>query len=138
MQKNPVFVRVEKYDPLTGTYVREMRTNDPVTSIGRSASSTLIFTTTNGANTELFPYILHAGCTSTGQFVVSLLAGTATLGIYASDYYGQLNIVSVPDAPLGKVAASTTLSLEVIATPVSGATINATVVSKRVPINGKI
>lgn len=136
--KKKVWVSIEKYDPLTGVSIRDIRTNDIVTSRGRSGTSTLLFSTTNGANTNLYPYILHAGCTSTGGFVIALMAGTTTLGIYGSDWYGNLNIVSTPDAPLGKIAASTTLSVEVIATPAANATINVAVVSKRVPLNSKI
>ena len=67
------------------------------------------------------------------------MAGTTTLGIY---YTGtnedRTSIISSPEAPLGKIAASTSMSVETIATKTSNATVNVTVISKRVPINSKI
>lgn len=137
-EKEKIWVRVEKYDPLTGQFVREIRTNDIVTSVGRSASSTLLFSTTNGANTNLYPYALHFGAV-TGYAVIALMAGTTTLGIYYSGTSEDArDIIATPESPLGKVPASTTMSVEVIATETSGATVNVTVISKRVPINSKI
>jgi hypothetical protein len=132
--KNIVFVRVEKYDPLTGVFTR---TNDVVNTTGRTASSTLVASSTNGANTDLYPYILHVGSTST-QTVVALMAGTTTLGIYDTGDIMYRDIISTPEAPLGVCPASSTLSVITISTPAAGATVNVTVVSKRVPINGKI
>lgn len=137
-EKEKIWVRIEKYDPLTGQFIRDIRTNDIVTSVGRSASSTLLFSTTNGANTNLYPYILHFGSV-TGYAVIALMAGTTTLGIYATGTNEEArDIISTPEAPLGKVPASTTLSVETIATETAGATVNVTVISKRVPINSKI
>ena len=136
--KPKVWVRVEKYDPLTGEFVRDIRTNDIVTSQGRSAASTLLFTTTNGADTNLYPYIIHVQ-SMTGIAVVALMAGTTTLGVYATGTNEEMmSIVSSPEAPLGKIAASTSMSVEVIATETGNATVNVTVISKRVPINSKI
>ncbi len=137
-EKPKVWVRTEKYDALTGHFIRDMRNNDIITSNGRSASSTLLFTTTNGANTNLYPYIIHVQ-SMTGIAVVALMAGTTTLGIYATGTNEEyLTITSTPDAPLGKVAASTSMSVEVIATETSNATVAVTVISNRVPINSKI
>ena len=84
-EKPKIWVHVEKYDSLTGKFVRDIRTNDIVTSVGRSASSTLLFTTTNGANTNLYPYAIHIGSV-TGYAIVALMTGTATLGIYYTGY----------------------------------------------------
>ena len=138
-QKPVVWVRREKYDPLTGHFYRDMRTNDIVITTARSAAGgTAIASSTNGANTELLPYIIHAGA-ETGWAVFSVMAGAATLGIYfTGTTEEQLNIVSTPEAPLGRVGASTTLSVNVLATETSGATINVTIISKRVPIESKV
>ena len=136
--KPKIWVRVEKYDPLTGHMIREVANTDIVTSHGRSAASTLLFTTTNGANTNLYPYIIHVQ-SMTGIAVVALMAGTTTLGVYATGTNEEMmSIVSSPEAPLGKIAASTSMSVEVIATETGNATVNVTVISKRVPINSKI
>jgi hypothetical protein len=139
MGKQKIWVRTEKYDPLTGVFVRDMRVNDIVITTARSAAGgTGIATSTNGANTNLYPYALHVGV-ETGYAIISLMSGTTTLGIYftgTSD--DMINIISTPDAPLGKVAASSSLSVDVLATETAGATINVTVISNRVPINSKI
>ena len=136
--KPKVWVRIEKYDPLTGQMIREVANTDIVTSTGRSAASTLLFTTTNGANTNLYPYAIHFGSV-TGYAVIALMAGTTTLGIYATGTNEEINqIISTPEAPLGKIAASTSMSVEVIATETGNATFNVTVISIRVPINSKI
>ena len=138
MGKKKIWVRTEKYDPLTGKFVRDIRTNDIVNTTVRSVAGGTIVTSTNGANTILYPYIFTLQSV-TGFAIVALMAGTATLGIYATGTNEEMmSIVSTPEAPLGRVPASTSLSVVVVSTETGNATIAVTVVSKRVPINSKI
>ncbi len=138
MGKKKIWVRTEKYDPLTGEFVRDIRTNDIVPTTVRSAAGGTIVTSTNGANTNLYPYIFTVQSV-TGFAIVALMAGTTTLGIYATGTNEEMaSFISTPEAPLGKVPASTSLSVVVVATETGNATIAVTVVSKRVPINSKI
>ena len=137
-EKPKIWVRVEKYDPLTGIFVRETANTDIVTTTIRSAAGGTIVTSTNGANTILYPYALTIQSV-TGFAIVALVAGTTTLGIYGTGTTEEAaQFISNPEAPLGKVAASTSLSIAIVATETTGATIAVTVISKRVPINSKI
>ena len=138
-EKKKIWVRIEKYDPLTGEFVRDIRTNDIVTTTARSAAGgSGIATSTNGADTILYPYMIHVQSV-TGYAIIALMAGTTTLGIYGTGTNEEMmSIVATPESPLGKVPASTTLGVDVVATETTGATISVTVVSKRVPINSKI
>ena len=138
-EKEKRWVRVEKYDPLIGDFVREIANTDIVTTTGRSAAGgSAIISSTNGANTILYPYIITIQSV-TGYAIVALMAGTTTLGIYGTGTTEETaQFISSPEAPLGKVPASASLSVDVIATETTGATLAVTVVSKRVPINSKI
>ncbi len=139
MGKKKIWVRTEKYDPLTGEFVRDIRNNDIVTTTARSAAGgAAIASSTNGANTNLYPYMITVQSV-TGYAIVALMAGTTTLGIYATGTTEEMaSFISTPEAPLGRVPASTSLSVDVVATETGNATIAVTVVSKRVPINSKI
>ena len=137
-EKEKRWVRVEKYDPSTGDFVREVANTDIITTIGRSSAGGTIVTSTNGANTILYPYMITIQSV-TGYAIVALMAGTTTLGIYGTGVTEDVaSFISTPEAPLGKVPASSSLSVDVIATETTGATLAVTVVSKRVPINSKI
>jgi len=134
--------RVEKYDPVYGRFVRDVKTTDIVNIFAKASptsSDTITWdmaTYTTDANHALYPYIfgVHAcGITSCPQ--VYMVNGTSTIMAIQSDNLGDgQNLVTGCECPLTRIAPSSTITLTVNNMTSTTDTVCAFIVAKREPI----
>ena len=133
--------RVEKYDPIYGRFVRNIKTTDIINLFAKSASGVantagwIMTTYETDANHALYPYIFgahHCGTSSCPQFVM-LVNGTTAMAIQ-TDVNGEgQNLVTDCECPLTRVAPNSTLAI-FVPTAVATDTYGAFIVAKREPI----
>jgi len=135
-------VRVDKYDPLEGRYIRDIKTTD-IVNIYAKASPTSndtvswdMVTYTTDANSQIFPYIFgahHCGTSTCPQFI--LVNGTTTIMALQTDNLGEgQNLVTGCNCPLTRVAESSTITIVVNNATSTTDTYCAWIVAKREPI----
>jgi len=133
--------RVEKYSPLSGKFIREIRPCDffeIASTAGTTPSVSGDFTLCSGttdANSEL--YITAVGYATTNKTTFVVVKGTSTImPVWVNDN-SNVNIIGTYDAPLGKVEKSTTVSIIAKNATTTG-TYTAYLVARREPIESKI
>ena len=134
--------RVEKYDPLTGRFVRDIKTTDIVNVFGKgspAAANTVAWdqtTVTTDANTILFPYIFSAHATTAGQVV--MYADGSTIASLLVDGTNQESIITNCNCPITRIGPSSTITLTWLNATATADTYCAWVVAKREPIISKV
>lgn len=135
--------RKEKYDPIYGRFVRDIKTTDIVNIFAKASptsNDTLdwnMITYTTDANHAVFPYIFGAhacGICSCPQFF--MFNGTTTIMAIQTDNTGEgQNIVTGCECPFTRIAPSSTLSIHMVNVGACTAdTFCAFIVAKREPI----
>jgi len=134
--------RRDKYDPLKGRFIRDIKATDIVNIYSKEVATTndtvswdLVTPYVVGANTDLYPYIFgahHGGTDSCPQF--ALVVDTTTIMALQADAVGQgQNLVTGCNCPLTRVAEGSTIEV-IVPYAVAGDTYCAWLVCKREPI----
>jgi len=135
--------RVEKYDPIYGRFVRDIKTTDIINIFkkGTATSSDTItwdmVTYTTDANHALYPYIFGAhacGITSCPQIVMYGPDSTTLIAIQTDNTGQGYHIGTGCECPLTRIAPSSTITLTMHGMTSTTDTICAWVVAKREPI----
>ncbi len=135
--------RTEKYDPLYGRFVRNIKTTD-LPAIGHKAACTTtltdwdMITYTTDANHALYPYIFSVHSTNTAaQFIIYNGATTTALSLQV-DSTKTVSLVTNCDCPLMRIAPSSTVTITIPGHLITNTsdTWAAFLVSKREPIVG--
>jgi len=134
--------RIDKYDPLKGRYIRDIKTTDIVNVFAKlspTSNDTVSFdlvTYTTDAYSQVFPYIFgahHVGTDTSPQF--RMVVGTTTVIAIQTDINGEgHNLVTGCNCPLTRVAESSTLSIIISGATNTTDTYCAFVVAKREPL----
>ena len=133
--------RKEKYDPLYGRFVRDMKVTDIVNLYAKAAatsSDTITWdmaTYTTDANHAVYPYIfgVHVcGVSTCAQ--ISILNGTDTVMTLMPGPYGSDDIVTGCECPFTRIGPSDTLTIHARFMTSTTDTICAWLVAKREPI----
>ncbi len=137
-------VRVDKYDPLKGRYIRDIKTTD-IVNIYEKASPTSndtvswdMVTYTTDANSQIFPYIFgahHCGTSTCPQFILQNGTGTVDIMALQTDINGEgQNLVTGCNCPLTRVGESSQILIHVNNATNTTDTYCAWLVAKREPI----
>ena len=130
--------RVDKYDPLVGRFIRDIKTTD-IPNIGHKGTPTTtadwdIATYTTDANHALYPYIFTGHTTNTAsQFIIYNGATTTALAFQAADR-ANVNLVSNCNCPFFRVAPSSTVTIKVTGITSTLDTYAAFLIAKKEPI----
>lgn len=115
--------RVEKYDPLKGRFIRDIKTTDIINIFGKgspTASDTAswdIVTYTTDAHSNLYPYIIHChhdGTATSPQFIVYGPDSATAMAIQCDQNGEGYTIVTDCNCPLMRVAESSTITITVL------------------------
>lgn len=135
------YIRTEKYDSLTGKWVREAKANDIVVVGNKgtltSTGDTIADTVTTDANVVLYPYLFVVeACTN--NMVFAIVVGNSTQHSLKTGLYNHnLKIEMRPDAPITKVNESSSVSV-VVYNPSGTTDYQAFLTCKREPISSKL
>lgn len=134
--------RVEKYDPLKGRFIRDMKVTD-IVNIFKKGSPTSndtvswdMVTYTTDAYVELFPYIVHGhhhGTATSPQFLIYGPNSTTALAFQCDQYGEGYTIVTDCNCPLMRVAPSSTITITALNATNTTDTYCAWIVAKKEP-----
>jgi len=137
--KNKRYVRIERYDALSGKHIRDIKPTDIFTLNAApipAAPATNIATTIVGANFDLFVHRVDISCSATNKHVAIMENSTTKVIISMQGVSKNSVIAQSRDLPLFKVAASSTLKIRPV---VAGhSTYVATLYAIREPIITKV
>jgi len=134
--------RIDKYDPLKGRYIRDIKATDIINIYSKEVATTndtvsfdLVLPYEVGANTDLYPYIFgvhHCGTDTCPQF--ALVVDTTTIMALQTGAVGEgQNLVTGCNCPLTRVAEGSEIEV-IVPYAVAGDTYCAWLVCKREPI----
>ena len=135
------YIRHEKYDPLNGKWLRDVKTSDIVVVGAKgeltSTGDTIAQTVTTDANTVLYPYLFVCeACTS--DFIFTIVVGNSTQHSLKTGTYDRTQKIEMrPDAPITKVEASSSVSV-VVSNPSGTTDYQAFLTCKREPIPSRL
>ena len=134
--------RVDKYDPLEGRFIRDIKNTDIVTLFAKespTSNDTVSWemgSYTTDAYAQIFPYIFsahHCGITTCPQFL--MLVGSTTVAAIQTNISGEgQNLVTGCDCPITRVAESSEITIHVLNATCTTDTYCAWITAKREPI----
>ena len=139
MEKKKNYVRIEKYDGLTGKWVRDIKPNDifNLNAVAVDAQpGTSVATTIVGANFTLFVHGIDISCVATSKHIAIMENATTRMIIPMQGATQRLIQSQSLDTPLFKIAGSSTIKIRPYAAGAS--TFSANLYGIRVPINSKV
>ncbi len=134
--------RVEKYDPLKGRFIRDIKTTDIINIFAKASptsNDTLswdMVTYTTNAYVNLYPYIFgahHCGTATCPQFLVYGPDSTTLMAIQTDNTGEGYTIVTDCNCPLTRIAESSTITITVLNATNTTDTYCAWIVAKREP-----
>ena len=138
--------RVEKYDPLKGRFIRDIKTTDIINIFAKASPTSndtlswdmVVYTT--DAYSNLYPYIFgahHCGTATCPQFVV-LNDSTTAIAIQTDNNGEGYTVGSHCECPLMRVAESSTITIHVANATNTTDTYCAWIVAKKEPTLGVV
>ncbi len=135
--------RIDKYDPLVGRFIRDIKTTDIINIFAKGSPTSndtvswdMVVYTTDAYN-QIFPYIFgahHCGVTTCPQFIV-YGPSSDTLMAFQTNINGQgYHLVTGCDCPLTRIAPSSTITINVPNATNTTDTYCAWIVAKKEPI----
>ena len=135
-------VRVDKYDPLKGRYIRDIKTTDIVNIFAKASptsNDTLSWEMTSyttDAYAQVFPYIFsahHCGITTCPQFL--MMSNSTTIAAIQTNINGEgQNLVTGCNCPITRIGESSEITIHVNNASCTTDTYCGWIVAKREPI----
>ena len=135
--------RVEKYDPLKGRFIRDIKTTDIINIFAKASPTSTdtiswdMVTYTTDAYSNLYPYVFsahHCGTDTCPQFIVYGPNSTTIMAIQTDNNGEGYTIVTDCNCPLARVAESSTITISVLNATNTTDTYCAWIVAKKEPL----